>query len=113
MADDVIIQGDRITFDMQISCFENTRQEIISRIGEHAAKSLLTRSLYFLAIGSNDVTFFKRNTKGKNLSSDAYTDIVISRFRSQLTVNFLTFVYFLLNIHTKLSVFIIEVTGFV
>ncbi|KAJ0093241.1 hypothetical protein Patl1_24872 [Pistacia atlantica] len=77
--------GDLINFDMQISYFEKTRQDIISRIGEQAAKSLLTQSLYFLAIGSNDILNFKANTLGKNLSSDAYTDNVISRFRFQLT----------------------------
>ncbi|XP_031257758.1 GDSL esterase/lipase At4g16230-like [Pistacia vera] len=78
--------GDLINFDMQISYFEKTRQDIISRIGEQAAKSLLTQSLYFLAIGLNDILNFKANTLGKNLSPDAYTDNVISRFRFQLTL---------------------------
>ena len=68
--------------DEQINNFAKTRQYIISRIGAPAAQGLLTQALYFVAIGANDI--FSEET---STSHDSYLDNLISKFKSQLTVN--------------------------
>ncbi|OMO60103.1 hypothetical protein COLO4_33939 [Corchorus olitorius] len=51
------IVGVHRSMSIQVSNFAKTRQEIISRIGEAAAKKLLRQALYFVLIGSNDICF--------------------------------------------------------
>ncbi|KAJ0840600.1 putative triacylglycerol lipase [Helianthus annuus] len=45
---------ERISFDDQIGCFENTTRVIKRKIGEESAISLLHEAIYFIAMGSND-----------------------------------------------------------
>ncbi|XP_038995701.1 GDSL esterase/lipase At4g16230-like [Hibiscus syriacus] len=73
--------GERIWMDKQVDYFAKTRQDIISRIGASAAQALLRNSLYFLAIGSNDILFGEYATLDKN----GFTDEVVSSFKSQIT----------------------------
>ncbi|KAE8709067.1 GDSL esterase/lipase [Hibiscus syriacus] len=56
--------------DKQVDYFAKTRQDIISRIGASAAQALLRNSLYFLAIGSNDILFGEYATLDKNGFTD-------------------------------------------
>ncbi|OMO65848.1 Lipase, GDSL [Corchorus olitorius] len=49
------VLGAPIHFDQQINYFAKTRQDIMSRIGASAAQQLLTKAIYFVAIGSNDI----------------------------------------------------------
>ncbi|KAG4946217.1 hypothetical protein JHK87_042224 [Glycine soja] len=46
--------GDRINFDAQLDNFANTRQDIISNIGVPTALNLFKRSIFSVAMGSND-----------------------------------------------------------
>lgn len=84
--------------DKQVDYFAKTRQEIVSRIGATAAQTLLRNSLYFLAIGANDILFGEfRSVVGTN----NYVDEIISNFKSQLTVKF--FPLILLNLRFVIS----------
>ncbi|OMO65843.1 Lipase, GDSL [Corchorus olitorius] len=75
------IFGQHIGMSEQVDNFAKTRQEIISRIGEAAAKQLLRQALYFVVIGANDIS--ARLISPSN--SFYYLDKMISQFRSQLT----------------------------
>ncbi|KAI9195194.1 hypothetical protein LWI28_012581 [Acer negundo] len=73
--------GDHIGLEAQITNFGKTKQDIITRIGTTAATSLLRESLYIIAIVSNDIV---NDLVAILISRDAYFDMLISTFRSQL-----------------------------
>ncbi|RZB64545.1 GDSL esterase/lipase isoform B [Glycine soja] len=81
--------GDRINFDAQLDNFANTRQDIISNIGVPTALNLFKRSIFSVAMGSND---FINNYLApavliyeKNLASpELFVTTLVSRFREQL-----------------------------
>ncbi|KAK0606935.1 hypothetical protein LWI29_006586 [Acer saccharum] len=75
--------GDHIGLEAQITNFGKTKQDIMIRIGKTAATSLLRDSLYIIAIVTNDIV---RDLGAIliNSSRDAYFDMLISTFRSQL-----------------------------
>ncbi|MBA0817932.1 hypothetical protein Gohar_028020 [Gossypium harknessii] len=79
-----LIFGGRICMDKQVDYFAKTRQDIISRIGAPAAQALLRNSLYFVMIGSNDIIFGEYSLA---FDFNHYVDGVVSKFKSQLTVN--------------------------
>ncbi|XP_022724492.1 GDSL esterase/lipase At4g16230-like [Durio zibethinus] len=73
--------GAPICMDEQINNFAKTRQYIISRIGDPAAKGLFTQALYFVAIGANDIFSGEAFTS----ANDSYLDHLMSKFKAQLT----------------------------
>ncbi|XVE51686.1 hypothetical protein DITRI_Ditri02bG0061400 [Diplodiscus trichospermus] len=74
--------GAHICMDAQTGNFPKTRQEIISRTGTAAARKLLRRALYYIAIGANDIL---SEPASSSLDEDFnYLDNMISRFKSQL-----------------------------
>ncbi|OMO65842.1 hypothetical protein COLO4_30969 [Corchorus olitorius] len=79
------VAGQRIDMSKQVENLAKTRQEIISRIGEAAAKQLLRQALYFVLIGSNDFNYIMRPLSPFDYIGFNYVDEVISKFRSQLT----------------------------
>ncbi|PIN19220.1 Triacylglycerol lipase [Handroanthus impetiginosus] len=81
--------GGRINLDAQLDNFANTRQEIISRIGEAAAMKLLQNALFSVTIGSNDFinNYFTpclSNLEQKLVSPESFVAAMISRYRNQL-----------------------------
>ncbi|OMO65859.1 Lipase, GDSL [Corchorus olitorius] len=74
------INGQHIGMSEQVGNFAKTRQEIISRIGEAAAKQLLRQALYMVSIGSDDIIL--RQLSPSN--GFHYLDELISEFRTQL-----------------------------
>ncbi|XP_072953627.1 GDSL esterase/lipase At5g37690-like [Typha angustifolia] len=44
----------KLSFDDQITCFEETKEAITSKIGEKASEKLCNEALYFIGLGSND-----------------------------------------------------------
>lgn len=76
----IIKQGDAINLDTQISYFAKTRRNIISNIGDKAAKALLTGAIYVVATGANDIVSIPETHQ------DASINIIISRLKSQLKV---------------------------
>ncbi|KAI3469276.1 hypothetical protein Pfo_025939 [Paulownia fortunei] len=83
------IFGGRINLDAQIDNFANTRQEIISRIGDAAAKKLFKNALFSVTIGSNDfinnyLTPFVSKVEQKLVPPESFVGAMISRYRIQL-----------------------------
>ncbi|KAL9320535.1 hypothetical protein ACSQ67_012374 [Phaseolus vulgaris] len=82
--------GDRINFDAQLDNFANTRQDIISNIGVPATLSILNRSMFSVAMGSND---FINNYLAPSVlieemdlaSPELFVTTLLSKFREQLT----------------------------
>ncbi|GAB2233287.1 hypothetical protein Droror1_Dr00002506 [Drosera rotundifolia] len=81
------IYGARLNMDDQLGYFEKTRQEIISLLGEAAALDRLKKSLFTVTMGSNDfITYYLNPIVGdKNQSPENFANLMISRFRIQLT----------------------------
>ncbi|KAI3994206.1 hypothetical protein MKX01_012463, partial [Papaver californicum] len=82
--------GDRFSMDEQIDNFANTRQYIISSIGNIAASELFSRSLFSAGIGSNDfaLNYFTPLVSiinQKLIPLDAVLGSMISKYRLQLT----------------------------
>lgn len=82
--------------DEQINNFAKSRQDIISKIGAAAAQKLLRGALYFIAMGANDIMTRSSNVSSSYVENIKYLDNMISKFKSQLTVNFSTFVSLLI-----------------
>ncbi|KAJ4722002.1 GDSL esterase/lipase [Melia azedarach] len=81
------IFGGRFNMDAQLDNFANTRQDIISNIGETAALELLQNALYSVSIGSNDFldNYLLPIGEQKMVPPELFVTIMISRFREQLT----------------------------
>ncbi|GAY35693.1 hypothetical protein CUMW_017860 [Citrus unshiu] len=84
------IFGGRINMDAQLDNFANTRQDIISTIGEPATLQLLRRSLFSVTMGSNDFinnyfTPVLSAAEQKLVSPYFFVAAMIARFRMQLT----------------------------
>ncbi|KAK1277056.1 GDSL esterase/lipase [Acorus gramineus] len=85
------IFGGRINLDAQIDNYANTRNDIISSIGEARGVNLLRKSsLFSIVIGSNDfinnyLTPILSVPEREVVSPQAFVDAMISRFRLQLT----------------------------
>ncbi|GAB4850753.1 hypothetical protein Ancab_030053 [Ancistrocladus abbreviatus] len=84
------IFGGRINLDAQMDNFANTRQAIMSMIGEAAAAELLGNAIFSVAIGSNDfinnyLTPVTSTVERKLVSPEMFVEAMISRFRLQLT----------------------------
>lgn len=78
--------------DAQIDNFANTRQDIITNIGEPAALELLRNSLFSVTIGSNDFinNYFTpviSAVERQMISPEAFVDSMVSRYRLQLVVD--------------------------
>ncbi|KAK9287966.1 hypothetical protein L1049_016411 [Liquidambar formosana] len=84
------IFGGRINLDAQLDNFANTRQDIISSIGEPAALELFKNGLFSITIGSNDfinnyLTPVLSAVEQKLVSPETFVGSMISRYRLQLT----------------------------
>ncbi|GMH28550.1 hypothetical protein Nepgr_030393 [Nepenthes gracilis] len=82
-----MIYGARISMDEQLSYFANTKQEIISMIGEAAAMELIRNSLFPVVMGSNDfiTNYLSPLVNHGDQSPEMFVDAMVSRFRIQLT----------------------------
>ncbi|KAI4334986.1 hypothetical protein L6164_013676 [Bauhinia variegata] len=81
--------GGRINFDAQIDNFANTRQDIISSIGVSEALNLLKRSIFSVAMGSNDfinnyILPVLSTPERKLVSPELFVATLMSRLRTQL-----------------------------
>uniref|UniRef100_A0A803LM76 Uncharacterized protein n=2 Tax=Chenopodium quinoa TaxID=63459 RepID=A0A803LM76_CHEQI len=79
----------RINFDAQLDYFANTKQDIITQIGEAATEELMNKAFFSIVIGAND---FLANylvpdiIKGHlSMTPEAFIDTMVSKFRLQLT----------------------------
>nr|XP_016462233.1 PREDICTED: GDSL esterase/lipase At4g16230-like [Nicotiana tabacum] len=84
------IFGGRINMDAQLDNFANTRQDIITRIGEPAAIKLIENSLFSVTMGSNDLinnylTPVLSTAEQLTVPPMKFVGAVISKYRIQLT----------------------------
>ncbi|XP_011100822.1 GDSL esterase/lipase At4g16230 [Sesamum indicum] len=82
--------GGRINLDAQIDNFANTRQEIISKLGEVEVKKLFENAVFSVTIGSNDfinnyLTPYVSKLEQNLVPPESFVGAMISRFRIQLT----------------------------
>ncbi|RXH80131.1 hypothetical protein DVH24_041278 [Malus domestica] len=71
------IYGTLLNFDTQFSYHGRTAIAIMSRIGIPAAQKLLSRAIYAIAIGSNDIMY----SETSSMSEEDYFDFLISRLK--------------------------------
>lgn len=56
------MQGQRVSFAMQVEQFVDTFQQMILSIGEEASDRLVSNSVFYISIGVNDyIHFYIRN----------------------------------------------------
>ncbi|KAI3983736.1 hypothetical protein MKX01_001140 [Papaver californicum] len=85
------VLGNRINMDAQLDNFANTRNYIISRLGNRGSNNFLAIALFVVVMGSNDFINnyfipFLSIPEQKMLTPETFVDLLISRFRLQLTV---------------------------
>ncbi|KAL2641795.1 hypothetical protein R1flu_009382 [Riccia fluitans] len=75
-----------IPMDQQLTYFEDTRQQLISMLGQSATDELLANALFSVTMGSNDYlnNYFLPFSPRARLPQKVYQDIVINKFRGQL-----------------------------
>ncbi|KAL2608270.1 hypothetical protein R1flu_026843 [Riccia fluitans] len=75
-----------LPMDKQLTYFENTKQQLISMLGQPATDELLANSLFSVTMGSNDYlnNYFIPFSPRASLKPQVYQDIVINKFRVQL-----------------------------
>ncbi|KAI3964469.1 hypothetical protein MKX01_007159 [Papaver californicum] len=86
----VDIVGHRINMDAQLDNFANTRNYLISRLGDRGSNKFLAKALFIVVMGSNDFIDnyfipFLSIPEQKMLTPEMFVDLLISRFRLQLT----------------------------
>ncbi|XP_074281532.1 GDSL esterase/lipase At4g16230-like isoform X1 [Silene latifolia] len=80
----------RLNFDAQLDNFANTKQDLISTIGEEATNELLKKALFSVTMGSNDfinnyLTPIVSRVEQSLVSPQSFVNQMISKFRVQLT----------------------------
>lgn len=99
------LQGGRFNLDAQIDNFEKTRKYIISSIGTENASNFMKKSLFSITMGSNDfinnylVPIFSVAERAL-VPSDAFIQMLISKYRLQLIVIF--FIFLVIFVHTTM-----------
>ncbi|KAL3380127.1 hypothetical protein AABB24_000648 [Solanum stoloniferum] len=86
------IFGGRINMDAQLDNFANTRQYIITRLGEAAAMKLLENALFSVTMGSNDfinnyLTPVLSTAKQLTVPPEKFVGEVIFKYKIQLTMS--------------------------
>ncbi|KAL9240612.1 hypothetical protein vseg_014810 [Gypsophila vaccaria] len=79
----------RLNFDAQLDNFANTKQELITNIGEKPTTELLEKALFSVTMGSNDfinnyLTPLVSRLEQTLVSPETFVDSMISKYRVQL-----------------------------
>ena len=79
----------------QLDYFANTKAQIIAMLGEEAGMRLISSALYSSNLGSNDYlnNYYQPASPIGNLSSSQVAALVLTTYRGQLTVHFLSHIY--------------------
>ncbi|KAK9672312.1 hypothetical protein RND81_12G091800 [Saponaria officinalis] len=80
----------RLNLDAQLDNFANTKQDLITSMGEIAANKFLEKALYSITMGSNDfinnyLTPIISTVEQTLISPEAFINAMISKYRMQLT----------------------------
>ncbi|KAL3684115.1 hypothetical protein R1sor_002137 [Riccia sorocarpa] len=76
-----------LTMDKQLTYFANTKNQLISMLGQSATDQLLADSLFSVTMGSNDYLnnyFLAVSPRRASLNPKQYQDVVINKYRDQL-----------------------------
>ncbi|XP_057980798.1 GDSL esterase/lipase At5g55050 [Malania oleifera] len=78
-----------IPLTSQVDDYERVYGEIVKELGSDAAKARLSKSIFFVVIGSNDIfAYFKSGRSGSRLRSSStpqrYVDLMASTLKAQL-----------------------------
>ncbi|KAJ7545474.1 hypothetical protein O6H91_09G121800 [Diphasiastrum complanatum] len=80
--------GQHIPFVEQIKDMLDTIDEFVLLLGEETAKTLVSRSIAYISIGSNDyIHYYLRNVSGvqHKFAPDDFSQILVSRLSEQIT----------------------------
>lgn len=91
-----LLQGQRVSFAMQVEQFVDTFQQMILRIGEEASERLVSKSVFYISIGVNDyIHFYIRNVSNvQNLYTPwNFNQFLASNLRRELKVRLLNNLY--------------------
>lgn len=83
-------QIERLTMDEQITYLRHTLAELTEQLGKADAGVLVSKSLVFIEIGSNDFInnyLLSTTNTSKVYTPSQFTSILIERLSSQLTVS--------------------------
>uniref|UniRef100_A0A1D1YZW2 GDSL esterase/lipase At1g71691 n=1 Tax=Anthurium amnicola TaxID=1678845 RepID=A0A1D1YZW2_9ARAE len=81
------LYGDLFSMDKQIQNFEKTLQDLNLQMGGREAGEFLRRSLFFVAMGSNDYLnnyLHSASGRSREYTPRAYTQLLIQRYSRQL-----------------------------
>ncbi|KAL9225474.1 hypothetical protein vseg_001391 [Gypsophila vaccaria] len=79
----------RLSMDVQLDNFANTRHDLMMSMGEEAANKLLEKALYSITMGSNDfinnyLTPIISTVQQQLVSPETFVNSMISKYRMQL-----------------------------
>ncbi len=79
-----------ITFSVQLEQYKNVSTLLEKELGVLAAQELISRSLFLICVGVNDVIFGNRTnpTTQKQYSTTQYTNLMLEAYKSGIKVSF-------------------------
>lgn len=80
---------DRLPFNQQIKNFENALDQITDNLGAVDVAQVLSRSLFFVGMGSNDYlnNYLMPNYPTRNqYNSQQFADLLVKEYTTQLSV---------------------------
>lgn len=81
-------QGQAIPLSQQLKHWLSIRNALTRKLGQSKAQIHLSKSLFVVVIGSNDLLNYMRSSEIRKKSSpQQYTQSVVDKFRAQLKVN--------------------------
>lgn len=92
----LLLQGQRVSFAMQVEQFVDTFQQMTLSIGEAASERLVSNSVFYISIGVNDyIHFYIRNISNvQNLYTPwSFNQFLASNMRQELKVRVLINLY--------------------
>ena len=81
---------DRLSFNRQLSYFQNTVADLRGMLGVASATKLLNEAMYFIVFGSNDYInnyLLHDSVTSRRYTPQQYEDLLVSTFRQQLMVS--------------------------
>lgn len=81
---------DRLSFNRQLSYFQNTVADLRGMLGVPGATKLLSEAMYFIVFGSNDFInnyLLHDSDTSHHYTPQQYQDLLVSSFQQQLTVS--------------------------
>lgn len=75
----------------QVGDYEMVYEELVKKLGSSAAQNLLTKSLFALVIGSNDIFGYSNSSDPNKSTPQEYVDLMILTLKQLIKVINLSF----------------------